>query len=357
MPDLNPDDLLALPPSADLLLSALEPPLSMLSRPWLAADLLASAWQVAAFQITEATIDAVVDQRLEQMRRIYPDLQQFCQRQLGWNCPISTLWHLWLPLANQLVSWQKALHRPLLQGILGGQGTGKTTLTLILAEILRHFDLRTCRLSIDDLYKTYADRQQLQQVDPRFRWRGPPGTHDVELGLETLNQLRQGKHPVAIPRFDKSLHGGAGDRTEPEWLTGADVVLFEGWFVGVRPVDPQVFATAPAPIQTDADREFAREVNRRLQDYLPLWDQLDRLLVLYPSDYRFSQQWRRQAEQHMIASGKSGMSDAEIAEFVEYFWRALHPALFIQPLLTDAQHVDLVVEIDANHRPAKIYCP
>jgi D-glycerate 3-kinase len=358
MSDLNSASLSAQPPSAALLLSAIsEQPFSTSNRQLLAANLLRSAWQVEAFQITPDTVEAVLTERLEQMRQVHPVVQKFCQQQLGWAGSITTLWQLWLPFANQLSSWQKTLHRPLVQGILGGQGTGKTTLTLILTEILRHFGLQTCRLSIDDLYKTYADRQQLQQVDPRFRWRGPPGTHDVELGLKTLSQLRQGEHPVAIPRFDKALHDGAGDRTEPEWVTGADIILFEGWFVGVRPVAPQVLATAPAPIATDTDRDFAREVNRRLQDYLPLWDQLDRLLVLYPSDYRLSQQWRQQAEQQMIASGRTGMSDAEIAEFVEYFWRALHPELFIQPLLTDAEHVDLVIDIDANHQPGRIYRP
>lgn len=358
MTDLSLPD----PELAELLRSSIsasplsDSPVSDLDRQQLAAHLLSIRWQVEAFNLTSETVNAVVDRRVGQMQQIYPNLQQFCQEQLGWQCPLTMLWNLWLPLAEQLLNWQQTLNRPLIQGILGGQGTGKTTLTLILAEILRYFGLRVCCLSIDDLYKTYAERQALQQVDPRFRWRGPPGTHDVGLGLTVLTQLRQAEHPVTIPRFDKSLYGGAGDRTKPESVAGAEVILFEGWFVGVRPVDPQVFATAPPPIETDADRDFAREVNQRLRDYLPLWNQLDRLWVLCPSDYRFSQQWRRQAEQRMIESGRAGMSDAEVDQFVAYFWRALHPDLFIKPLLKD-QRVDLVIEIDAEHQPSAIYCP
>jgi D-glycerate 3-kinase len=88
----------------------------------------------------------------------------------------------------------------------------------------------------------------------------------------------------------------------------------------------------PALIQTLAERSFARDMNDRLKDYLPLWERLDRLMLLYPIDYRLSQQWRRQAEQQMIATGKSGMTDAQVDEFVEYFWRSLHPELFITPL-------------------------
>jgi D-glycerate 3-kinase len=319
---------------------------------------LLNSWQAIAFNITADTVDVVVEQRSERWRLIDPVLRQFCQQTLGWQTyPVEVLWLLWLPLAEQLALWRSSLTRPLMQGILGVQGTGKTTLTLILTEILQLMDLQVCRFSIDDLYKTYAERQQLQQIDPRFRWRGPPGTHDLDLGLQVLRQLRQAEFPVAIPRFDKAAYDGAGERTEPELVASADVVLFEGWFVGVRPINPQLFETAPPPLATEADRAFAREVNMRLADYLPLWQQLDRLIVLYPSDYRLSQQWRRQAEQQMKATGKTGMSDAEIDEFVTYFWRSLHPDLFVRPLLHDPNHVDLVIEIDSDHRPSAVYPP
>lgn len=326
----------------------------------LAAHLLSDSRRACAFGITDENVSARVAARLQYYQTIYPTLEQFCQQELGWSgCPADLLWDLWLPLAEQLVNWRQRLGRPLIQGILGGQGTGKTTLTRILSPILTQMGCPVCRLSIDDLYKPYAERLQLQQQDPRFRWRGPPGTHDVNLGLAVLRQLRQPDltQPVAVPRFDKSAYDGAGDRTQPEWVIGAEIVLFEGWFVGVRPVEPTAFDDAPPPIVNDADRAFARAVNERLRDYLPLWDQLDRLILLHPQDYRLSQQWRWQAEQQMMASGRAGMDAAEVNAFVEYFWRALHPELFITPLLQDAEHVDLVIELDVNHQPQAIYRP
>lgn len=358
---LSPSEL------SSLLLHLASGTLSELEYQQLLSALRSSPWHIQGSGGRSETTQACLELQVQHFQMLYPKLQQFCQTQLGWDCPILTLWEFWLPLAEQLSQWHQRLNRPFIQGILGGQGTGKTTLTLILSEILNHLGLSVCRLSIDDLYKTYAERQTLQQFDSRFRWRGPPGTHDVELGLTVLQQLRQGQvsqgqvsqaesPPVALPRFDKSAHGGAGDRAQPEWVTRAEVILFEGWFVGVRPVDPQIFDTAPPPITTDADRDFAREVNARLQDYLPLWDLLDHLIVLYPTDYRLSQQWRGQAEQQMIESGQAGMSQAEISQFVEYFWQALHPELFIQPLL-QSDRVDWVIEINAEHRPAAIYCP
>ncbi|MBD3883413.1 glycerate kinase [Phormidium tenue FACHB-886] len=294
-------------------------------------------------------------------RAVYPTLETFCRQTLGWEtCPMELLWQLWLPLATQLVSWHQQINqsgveqRPLVQGILGGQGTGKTTLAAILRQVLQHWDLQLCQISIDDLYKSYADRLYLQQQDPRFRWRGPPGTHDVQLGLSVLQQLRNRQFPVTVPRFDKSAWQGMGDRTTPETILYADIVLFEGWFVGVQPIEPAAFETAPPPINTAADRDFARKVNANLAAYLPLWALLDRLLILKPTDYRFSQQWRKQAEQRLTASGRSAMLDAKIEQFVEYFWRSLHPELFISPLLPEA---DLVIEIDVDHQPIAVYHP
>jgi len=207
-------------------------------------------------------------------------------------------------------------------------------------------------LSIDDIYKTYGDRQQLQQADPRLRWRGPPGTHDTDTGIQVLQQVRAGQsEPVLMPRFDKSLHGGMGDRIAPEPVSNIDILLFEGWFVGMRPLDPAQFDTAPPPIVTEADRAFACDCNDRLRDYLPLWDLLDGLIVLHPVDYRLSKQWRQEAEQKMKQQGRSGMSDEEIAAFVEYFWTALHPELFLPPLLNTA---DFVIEVQPDHTPGRV---
>jgi glycerate kinase (EC 2.7.1.31) len=63
-------------------------------------------------------------------------------------------------------------------------------LTLILGKL----GYSTVSLSLDDLYKTYADRQQLQKADPRLIWRGPPGTHDLELGIAVLDRLRSAQN-------------------------------------------------------------------------------------------------------------------------------------------------------------------
>lgn len=313
-----------------------------------------------ALGIDSADILAVLKQRGKWLVQIYPNIQQYgFDRSLAPDRVLNLLWTLWLPLALQLVAVREPLNRPLVQGILGGQGTGKTTLCGILTLILEHLGYATISLSLDDLYQTYAERQHLQQQDPRFRWRGPPGTHDLGLGINILEQLcnPDQNDPIPLPRFDKSAHGGLGDRAQPEWVTAADVILFEGWFVGVQPLEPALITKASSFLKTEADQAFVQEINRRLRDYRPLWERLDRLMMLWPQDYRLSRQWRQQAEDQAIATGKSGMSAAEVAQFVEYFWRTLPPDLFLRPMRQNPQRVELVIEIEDDHLPVAIYRP
>lgn len=268
------------------------------------------------------------------------------------------LTELWLPLALELATATQGLNRTLIPGILGGQGMGKSTLCIILKFILGSLGLSVGTLSLDDLYLTYIERQELKLQDPRLTWRGPPGTHDIGLGMEVIEQCLQSgaqsnlqNNPninsntntkISIPRFDKSACDGSGDRTTPEAIFKPDILFFEGWFVGAQPIAEKYFDNPPAPIITAEDKQFALDSNQRLKSYLPLWDKLDLLIVLYPEDYRLSKQWRKDAEHKMIARGLPGMSDDEIDRFVEYFWKSLHPELFIKPLTSSA---DWVVEI------------
>lgn len=305
-------------------------------------------------------VDVQVQYQLDFLATHYIQFEQFCRTKLFLAGDLAiNLWCFWLPFALNLVRRHHKIQRPLVQGILGVQGTGKTTLSQILIWILEKLGYRAINLSLDDLYKTYAERVELQKQDPRLIWRGPPGTHDIDLGITTLDTLRSAPYnrPIPIPRFDKSAHNGAGDRTSPEVVNGINIVLFEGWFVGVVPVNPKVFDDAPYPIRTSEHRSFAKICNDRLRQYIPLWERLDTLAVLYPTRYQLSKDWRLQAEHQMIAQGKTGLTDSQIEVFVEYFWCALHPELFIQPLVQRADGADMVIEIAADHTPSKINQP
>ncbi len=316
---------------------------------------LVDAARAKAFGITTENIEKYAPI----FRSVYPACSKFNQNilKLAPEQFAEKLWTWWLPLAMLIAEYRKSQSQPLIQGILAGQGTGKSTLAAILILILGEMGYCTCSLSLDDLYKTYRSRLILQEQDPRLIWRGPPGTHDLDLGINVLDALHQPNSDaiIQLPRFDKSAYNGAGERGISEAISGADIVLFEGWFVGVRPIDPVAFDTAPPPIVTQRDRQFARDMNAKLQDYLPLWERLDRLILLYPLDYRWSLQWRQQAEHQTKSLGNPGMSDSEIEQFVNYFWQSLHPELFIKPLAAASSGIDLVIEIMSDRSWGKVY--
>src|SRR5262249_3488072 len=113
--------------------------------------------------------------------------------------------NVWSPLVQTLSDRiLTASPRPSQIAISGAQGSGKTTLaTLLTAELVRR-DLRTMTCSIDDFYYPRAQRLELSRsVHPLLITRGVPGTHDVDLCLRVLDDVR--RTSTAIPRFDKSL--------------------------------------------------------------------------------------------------------------------------------------------------------
>ena len=76
--------------------------------------------------------------------------------------------------------------RPLMIGLAGGQGSGKTTISSILTLILKNtLNLNVFKVSIDDFYKTRKDRKLLSiNKHPLLMTRGVPGTHDINLMLK-----------------------------------------------------------------------------------------------------------------------------------------------------------------------------
>ena len=328
-------------------------------------NLLENRDRLQVLDLKNLSAEEIIGQRSHLLRLAYREISQ--------NLIISNiqidppslifplLWHYWLPLAQRLANQQQQIGRSLIQGLLGGQGSGKTTLGFVLNILLRHLGKTFLSISLDDLYKTYRERQKLRDHTPALIWRGPPNTHDIDLGIQVLQQLRdrslEKPKPIAIPRFDKSLHNGAGDRIAPEISYDADIILFEGWFVGMRPLPIAAFKNFVPPILSESDREFALTCNANLYNYLPLWAYLDSLIVIKPENYNYSYQWRIEAEHKLIATGKTGMSDQEITKFVEYFWKALHPELFMPRMISDRASVDLVIEISRSHLPTRIYRP
>jgi D-glycerate 3-kinase len=225
------------------------------------------------------------------------------------------------PLAMRIAEAARAHGPGLRVGICGPQGSGKTTSALVLERLLAADGLRAVILSLDDLYLPLEARRKLAaEVHPLLLTRGVPGTHDVGLGLDLLDRLgRPG--PTLMPRFDKA----SDDRVAPDQWTRLegpfDVLLFEGWCVGAIPQSEAALARPVNAVERDRDPDgvWRAYANTQLAGpYQDLFGDLGRLVLFKVPSFAVVLGWRQEQE-HKLAT--PGMSDAEIAVFIQHYER------------------------------------
>lgn len=299
--------------------------------------------------------EAFLDKKLSTFFDIKPKISSYISsKSLNPSIFMHNLWNFYLPFCLNLIETHKNLKRPLIQGILGVQGAGKTTFAEITTLILTELGLKVAPLSIDDVYKSYKDREILRAKDPRLKWRGPPGTHDIDVAYNLLKRIKESsKGPFNFPAFDKALFGGEGDRVAEIQRESVDIVLFEGWFVGMRPVHSEIIEKRNDLFKTQEEIQFAKDMNEALKEYLKLWELLDDLIVLWPEKLEMSKTWRVQAEEKMNQGEAKGKSSEEIKEFVEYFWKALNPELFFGEMISK-KNLTFRFVFDLEHRLSRI---
>jgi len=212
---------------------------------------------------------------------------------------------------------------PLVLGLCGAQGSGKSTVAARLAARFAPSGI----LSLDDLYRTRADRQRLaREVHPLVATRGVPGTHDVALGLATIAAVRRGE-AVALPRFDKAVDDRAPIAEWPRAPRDCALLIFEGWCVGATAQDEADLVEPINALETQEDAEgiWRRHVNAALAtDYVPLFGMIDCLALLIPPGWPTVLRWRTEQEEALRRSRGSAegvMDAARLARFVSHYER------------------------------------
>jgi uridine kinase len=151
---------------------------------------------------------------------------------------------------------------PRLFALSGPVGAGKSTVASAVVRALANVGMRAVALSMDDFYLSRQERKRRG-----IAWRAAPGSHDIDLMVQTLAAIRNGSRPLSLPRFDPSRD----DRSADERLEDApDVVLFEGWILGydgegygrILPfLDWHLHLAVPTDVARE--RRFARETKLR----------------------------------------------------------------------------------------------
>lgn len=239
---------------------------------------------------------------------------------------------------------------PAVYGIVGLQGTGKSTLSAQMKSLAQASGLNIAVLSIDDFYFGKRERNALaRKIHPLLATRGPPGTHDVSLACEVLDKLKSGKR-VLIPRFDKI----SDTRLPPSRLKKVngriDLVIFEGWFLYAMPEAEAALITPLNRLERDLDPDavWRRYCNEALRDYARLWQRIDRNLFLQGPGFEQVEQWRWQQEQSLQTANpnRKVMSKNQVENFILLFERTNRNVFPKLP-----KWVDRVVRLDKNRIP------
>ena len=145
---------------------------------------------------------------------------------------------------------------PLVIGIAGGSGSGKTT---VAQEILQRVGpSRIAFLQHDAYYKDLSGLPPAQRAEVNF---DHPNSLETDLLIRHIEQLKHG-HPIKVPVYDFAHHS----RTEQTFLVKPrGVILVEGILIFVEPAlralfDVRIF------VDTDSDIRFIRRLQRDISE-------------------------------------------------------------------------------------------
>ncbi|HET8765043.1 MAG TPA: kinase, partial [Rhodanobacter sp.] len=164
--------------------------------------------------------------------------------------------------------------------------------------------------------------------------------------LSVLAALPQASErlPVSWPRFDKGRDTRLPPSRWPRVARPPQLVIVEGWALGVRPQLQSALETPVNRLERDEDPDgrWRHWVNKQLRGYQPLWRKFDALIVLQAPSWDIVRRWRGETEQALLARRAPLAMDAPtLARFLQHFERLSRHALATLPALADS-----IVEYD-----------
>lgn len=270
------------------------------------------------------------------------------------NSYVSDALRHFLPLAKVITKKITQSSTPVVIGISGAQGTGKTTLSYILSQLLTKQQFKIAQFSLDDFYLTKNERKLLaSQEHPLLCTRGVPGTHDTGMLLTKLHGLLHQKENqnIKIPKFNKADDERA---LEGNWSTvkgSVDAIFMDGWFVGATPLDPKMLEDPINELEKTEDitREWRKFINKQLSgNYQKIFSQINFLIFLEAPSFSQIYGWRKLQEEKLRKRSPTAhglMDDDQLFRFIQHYERLTQHCLAILPELAD-----VIFLLDSDHR-------
>ena len=230
--------------------------------------------------------------------------------------------------------------------IAGSQGSGKSSLSKLIKLYLEKFCYKSVVIiSMDDFYLSKSQRTQLSKnIHPLFLTRGVPGTHDLELMNKKIKQIFNKEFPIYLPIFDKV--SDSRKRTYKRVLK-ADVVIFEGWCAGARPVHLNYLHKNFNNLEKHKDKNFIwrNSYNKYLNEYQKLFSQFNFFIYFQFNQWDHVLNWKYKQELELRDKKKDLGLKKYLREFIQYYEKVskwMH--------LKVPKYCNILIKLDAHQK-------
>ena len=180
------------------------------------------------------------------------------------------------------------MHKPILIGITGGTGSGKSTIANAIYSAFGEKSI--VMISQDSYYRDQSDLSYEERVKTNY---DHPMAFDTELLISQLQDLMDGK-AIAMPEYDFTIHNR---KTAVKIVEPRDIIILEGILVLEDPrlrelLDIKIY------VDTDADirilRRLVRDMEERGRSVASVVDQY--LSVVRPMHMQFTEPSKKYAD-------------------------------------------------------------
>ncbi len=227
-------------------------------------------------------------------------------------------WSVGFPFLSDLERHLKSDSKPVLFGISGLPGCGKTTFGRWLEAAALELNISLAVISLDDFYLPSPQLDLAMAGNPWNVPRALPGSHSTELIMQTIQRWKRDGNFVA-PVFDKALRNGKGDRSG--WREcSPQILIIEGWFLGcplskLEPDSNEDLELLSPPLSL-SEKKYRSTVQKCLEEYIQIWEEFDRLWHFKADDFRSTKYWKAQQESNLIRERGSGLSGDSLDSFI-----------------------------------------
>jgi uridine kinase len=178
--------------------------------------------------------------------------------------------------------------KPIIIGVSGGSGSGKTTIVDIIMDALGKEDVIV--IKHDDYYKDQSDLSYEERIVVNY---DHPNSLDNDLFIDQLIALSNGQM-INKPVYDFTIHNR---KTQTEQVHPAKVIILEGILL-LEDARIRDLMNIKVYVETDPDLRFIRRLDRDINERGRTVDQVIKqyLETVKPMHYQFIAPSKRHAD-------------------------------------------------------------